>query len=148
MGEKEEPHIFRFLALLQKTNTFICWTKTWGFFFNSYLFAFFNFLLKDSWFTMLCFKCTARWFSFIYIYYFFTLSSMIGYFVQFPVLYSRSLLFIILYIIVCMKAWVLKSLHSWKLESRISDQIDLWIDLGGGGKTCYCCLSYSLFGRR
>ena len=33
---------------------------------------------------------------------------------------------------VCMKARVLKSLHSWKLESRISDQIHLWIDLAEG----------------
>lgn len=42
MGEKEEPHIFRFLGLLQKTDTSIRNEKPEGFLKNSYLFAFFK----------------------------------------------------------------------------------------------------------
>ena len=33
-----------------------------------HLFRIFTFLLKYSWFTMLCFRCTPKWFSYTYIY--------------------------------------------------------------------------------
>ena len=61
--EKEEPRIFVSWDFFRKQTLYLLNNNLRVFFFNSYLFAFLKFLLKDSWFTMLCFRCTARWFS-------------------------------------------------------------------------------------
>ena len=84
-------------------------------------FVYFYFLLKYSWFIMYYLYWIAKWFSYIYIYilfkYSFPLWFIIGYWIQFPVLCSKTLLLI---------HPVFKSLHLLTQTSHSTKHHSLW----------------------